>query len=286
MSSKFGEVLKRLRREAGFESAYSFYHKNGGRAIFGFNYSHYLYLEKGKSLPRHKILLLLGRILKLWAREQAMRDFILSYLESSLGPDVFHHFISPVIKALPSSRSLYPLGAAVKRDQELRTYNINQIQAYAIRASATNYWVFQIFSDDKGAQSAENLARTLDVSLKEIKKTLKEFSRVKLVKKTNKGHYCSPISGKVTVFPHPSPSSTHMPDYAKLKSYWYGKAKRKGGNVFYRPYLLRASESELTNYFPYLNQAVFGSGLYATHEAKPDSALFLVEGSVHKLFPF
>ena len=59
--SAFSEALLALRREAGFPSAYRFYHRNGGRRHFGFTYVHYLRLEKGAKAPRAEAF---GAILK------------------------------------------------------------------------------------------------------------------------------------------------------------------------------------------------------------------------------
>ena len=49
----FSEMLKKYRREAGFISAYSYYHDNGGKTVFRFSYRMYLLIEQGKILPPH-----------------------------------------------------------------------------------------------------------------------------------------------------------------------------------------------------------------------------------------
>ncbi|MBI3542241.1 MAG: hypothetical protein HY075_03065 [Deltaproteobacteria bacterium] len=54
--AKFAKALLARRKERGYPTAYSFYHKNGGRKTFDFSYHHYLLIEKGMRLPSQNSL--------------------------------------------------------------------------------------------------------------------------------------------------------------------------------------------------------------------------------------
>ena len=48
----FSQQLIKARTAAGFNTAYKFYHRNGGRRHFKFTFVHYARIERGLSLPR------------------------------------------------------------------------------------------------------------------------------------------------------------------------------------------------------------------------------------------
>ena len=56
MATLFSETLTRLRREAGFPTAYRFFHDNCGAKVLGMGYRKYLLMEQGKILPLFKHL--------------------------------------------------------------------------------------------------------------------------------------------------------------------------------------------------------------------------------------
>jgi hypothetical protein len=62
-------------------------------------------------------------------------------------------------------------------------------------------------------------------------------------------------------------------------------AERRGKLELYEPMILRASTGALKSYFPYLTQSVLGADIYASAQRGPDTALYLIETLVHRLFP-
>ena len=78
--SAFSEALLARGREAGFPSAYRFYHRNGGRRHFGLTYVHYLRLEKGAKAPRAEAFGAILKALRLAPPPTARARFSASYL--------------------------------------------------------------------------------------------------------------------------------------------------------------------------------------------------------------
>ena len=51
MTTIFSKALVQLRKDAGFATAYQFYHNNGGARVFKMSYRNYLIIEQGRTLP-------------------------------------------------------------------------------------------------------------------------------------------------------------------------------------------------------------------------------------------
>ena len=56
MGTKFSEMLVKLRKDAGFVTAYKFFYDNGGDKVLGMCYRKYLMMEQGRFLPQFKHL--------------------------------------------------------------------------------------------------------------------------------------------------------------------------------------------------------------------------------------
>ncbi|MBI4669741.1 MAG: hypothetical protein HY747_11285 [Elusimicrobia bacterium] len=282
---EFGRVLERLRKEAGYKTAYEFYHKNGGRLVFHCGFRQYLYLEQGKSLPKPKMLLALGRMLRLLTDDNSLRDFSLSHLKSLYGGDVYKTFFAPIL-AQPQGKSERPLGTAIQKAREQRVFNISGEQAKLITKSACHYWAFEVVSNDNGPFEAEKMAELLGYAKEEIEAALNEFAGLGLIKKIKGGAWISPHAGKIFAFPQKGKGLYAYDDCREFIKYWQEMAEKKGGAAFRRSIVFRASESQLMNYFPYLYQALVGAEMYSSMEKGPDTALFAIETTAKKLFPF
>ena len=101
--SAFSEALLSLRREAGFPSAYRFYHRNGGRRHFGFTYVHYLRLEKGAKAPRAEAFGAIIKALRLAPAAEGARLMFRAYLLDVLGsPEAYELIVGSVSAGVPT----------------------------------------------------------------------------------------------------------------------------------------------------------------------------------------
>lgn len=285
MFKEFAAVLTQYRREAGYSSGYAFYHQNGGAKVFSFGYSHYKNFEQGRSLPRPQGFGALARLLLLTQEETKLRQFLLVYLRSAWGEEMFRFFIAPYFREPRSQHQRHPLGAAIKKIWEIKNIPLSQKQSQALADSYGAYWTFLALSYDQKAWPAGELTRVLGLTKSECQKALKCLLNLKLLRQDKEGAYYCPHAGAIYVHPRLN-NQPHLPPHQeKLSAYWDRMEKERGGLIYRRTYSLRASEGELLNYLPYLTQAIHGIGIYSTLEPASDSALFVVEGLVRKMCP-
>ncbi|MBI2069184.1 MAG: hypothetical protein HYT79_01160 [Elusimicrobia bacterium] len=289
MPYEFGPVLRKLREGAGYSSAYAFYHTNGGRRLFGVNYNQYLNIEQGRSLPRAPVVTAVATILRLRHTEGALGRLMSAYLRSLFGGEGFRSVLAPLLKPPVESRSAHPLGKAIAKARAGRQLVLGPNQAQIIERSASHYWALQIFSEDMGSWTVQYLAALLGFSQAVIVKVLNDFYRWGLIKKEKDGRYTSAMGDKIVV--HPVRYDAKNPFVSKpnqsLGKHWDEMQRRKGGReIFRRVMTMRAAESELIQYIPYLAQATLGSEIYAVKEPKPDSAFYVVESRIRRIFRF
>ncbi|MBI2071086.1 MAG: hypothetical protein HYT79_10860 [Elusimicrobia bacterium] len=286
MTKDFANALIQFRREAGYLSGYAFYHKNGASKIFGFGYSQYKNFERGTSLPRPKGLAIVARLLLLGQEENKLRQFLLAYLKSSWGEETFRFLIAPSFVRPSESREKHPLGAAIKTLHETRRVNLSVEQSKLIRASPANYWVFETLTNDRRAWKADELAQLLGLGPAKTRQGLERLTAAGIFKKNKDGSFECPQAGASFMHPRSGKEFYVPPDYQTYEKYWNNMQKKKGAFMFKRFALTRVPENALLNYLPYLSQAINGIGIYSVFDPAPDSALFVVEGTVRKLCPF
>ena len=129
--SAFSEALLALRREAGFPSAYRFYHRNGGRRHFGFTYVHYLRLEKGAKAPRAAAFGAILKALRLAPAQDGARKMFQSYLLDVLGsPEAYELVVGGLSAAAPQiSPTLAEGGFDRLKREHLMHMNVEQFTA-------------------------------------------------------------------------------------------------------------------------------------------------------------
>ena len=105
MATIFSETLVKLRKAAGFPTAYRFYHDNGGAAALKVTYRNYLMMEQGHSLPVAVRLerLLIG--LRLLRATPESRELTLAWLKTMLGEELNSRLIEPLLAAPAPGRA-------------------------------------------------------------------------------------------------------------------------------------------------------------------------------------
>ncbi|MBI2069384.1 MAG: hypothetical protein HYT79_02180 [Elusimicrobia bacterium] len=288
MNDKFAKCLARLREEEGYTAAARFYKANGGRQVFGFSYNQYLNFEKAKSLPLPKTLIALTQMLRLKADLGKLRDFTLAYLESLWGKEILHSILLPAFQSASAPAGAGPMQQALKQAVDVKKVNLTQKQADVIRSSALTFWIYEVMVNDYEPWDTQRLKQILGFPEAQIAKAIEKLRQVGLVDRNKDGRFSSPLTGKFILLPRsPAPQSADVPGYAQLKKFSADiEVNKKPKIIFQRWLTVRASESELANFIPYLGHAVYGVDIYSTLKPKPDSGLFLVEASIKKMFDF
>jgi hypothetical protein len=282
--SAFSEALLALRHEAGYPSAYRFYHRNGGRRHFGFTYVHYLRLEKGAKAPRAEAFGAILKALRLAPAAEGARLMFRAYLLDVLGsPEAYELIVGSVSADVPTISPTHAEGGFDRLKRE-RLMHMSIEQFTAVAHDETSYWCSELLLNDNGSWSPKDVSGRLNCAPKEAADALDRLTKAKLLRATSPGRYKTRQPGKFWTFP--GRSKGMEPLLERVRGYWDAMAKRRGGPFGERLELVRASSSVMRQYMNALHRAVDEANLAATHAKGEDTGLFLIEGRVRRLLPF
>lgn len=277
----FSKQLIKARAAAGFDTAYKFYHRNGGRRHFKFTFVHYNRIEHGLSLPRPEGLQEIFLALRLMPTEAGSRELLVSYLRSQLGGGAAADYIlNPLFSGTGSNASSAGPMDWMKAHSSV---HLSPEEFSAMAASETAYWCSEALCNDSGAWKPEELAKKLGLEPKPVKAALESLKKSGIVLKTTGGSYKCRYQGKFFTFPGRLEGMGKALE--TVKSYWT-KAGAGGRDFFERVELIRAEDGAVSNYRLQLAQAMDGANAYATHSGSPESGFFLIETRIKKIRKF
>lgn len=283
MGTIFSETLTKLRKAAGFKTAYSFFYDNGGKSVFKISYRMYLFIEQGKRLPPFKNIGTYIFALRLAPRSYCAMELTAAWLKTTLGEDDFTQGLAPFLR-LPTGESISsPLHKTAERLLTQKKFYITPEQLKAIVKSGATSLCWTALSHDTGAWTAKALAEQMDLSLAVAKKTINELAAVKLLKRLKDGTYKCPLAGAMVEYPH---GSNLAPEIRNKFQALFGEMISSGEPLFIRRGVLRAALPEFSNCFPLLALNVSTAETYALTKKQKNSALFAVECKVTKIRDF
>lgn len=283
METIFSKQLVQLRKDAGFPTAYKFYHASGGKDVLNISYRKYLLIEQGKILP------VIGRLgtfmwgLKITHRTAKAHTFVSAWLKTMAGEDNFQDLIAPLIAVSADAPKLSYIHKALDKSLNAHKYCISMEQLKVIFANRDNHLCYIAISEDISAWTVKEFAARLKLSVSAAGKALREFSRAKLVKEIKKGVYKCPIAGMLKDFPH---QSTIPPVLLKKIEDYKSQLSSEGNRIYRGRITLRADEHDISGFIPAMDVNLTTATTYAVHEKTEHSALFVIEGSVTKLRNF
>lgn len=285
MDTPFSKTFARLRKEAGFSTAYQFFHKNGGQQVFQCTFPNYLRIEKGSHLPKPKRLPLLITLLRLPMDSRDLRALIESYLETWLGSrDLTDWFLQSFTTHDPAAAPPDPAHAALAKLTRHEARPISAAQYEALMSSAGAYWAFRVLSTSKDAYEIHELAALTGLRSAELRIGLSALRREILVERLRDGRWRSPLAGDFLLFPDSRLISAKTME--KVFRYNEAMVARKGALVDVRYCGLRADARAMEGFLPHFREAIRSVNAYAQSEKSEHSALFFVEGRVQRLLDF
>lgn len=281
-SKTFAMILRQVRREAGYATAYAFYHKNGGRAIFPFTYVHYLRLERAVSLPRPEWMPTLLFALRLPQHSTCVRELNIAYLKALLRTaPAYESVLAPLLAASPG-RGFSETSAALWRARQ--TVHMTPKQFLAVASDSVVYWCSEFILNDRGSFRVEDLASLTGASAAAVGAALAELRTTKLVKSVARGRWRSAKPGAIYSFPGRLPGLQKALD--RIAGYWEARARRDGGPVAWRMELVRASARRIAAYSGSLLESVDSAADLSTHDKGEDTGFFLVRAEIKKILPY
>jgi len=279
---RFASALARIRTEAGFKTAYAFFHKNGGRRVFPCTFPYYLRIERGQALPRPEWLPIFMTLLRIPPTDALWRQFIVDYLRDHFGTEeAFQSAVAPLLRPAEVSGMQQQ---TVRRLVSERAYHLTPEQFQTVISDDAAYWSFECLVNERGALTPAELARETGESEAKVKASLKRLAKAKLAKAVGGGRWKSPISGKFYVFPQGYPG--HEPDRLKRHVIVDRMTSRKGAWLFHANVVLRAEDASMRRSIGAFTDAMEGVSAYCVYEKGENTGLYQVETRTRRLLSF
>lgn len=280
----FSACLARRRLEAGYRSAYRFYHGNGGRRHFPFTYVHYMRIERGLKLPRPEWMDRFLSALRLTPGEAGCRELYLAYLKDMLKtPESFELILSPLLcrHAEPSS----PPGADAMRWMKAEhSFHLTPEQFAVLASDEATYWCSEALFNDRGSAAAEEIAAAFDLPVKNVRAGLKKLKGAGMARESSPGRFKSRWEGKFYTFP--GRVAGMEPALKAIEGFWENMYKKRGASVGERVELVRAEGGSVRNYLAVLSSALDSANSYATQTKGDNTGLYQIEARIRRLVPY
>ncbi len=283
MATVFSETLTRLRKEAGFPTAYRFFHDNGGAKFFSVSYRNYLMMEQGRNLPAPARLprLMLG--LRQPQGTPLASELVKAWLRTMTGDEIYADLVEPLFGAGISAPAGSPAEEALRRSIAEKKFHMTEAHILASAASFEAYKCFFVMEFDAGVWTAEAMARALRIKKAEAEKALKSFVKAGMARVEGRKGYRSKIAGMMVEYPAGPALPPGMMD--KLRGY-FKRLEAESRIEFATAGMLRADSDDLRGYFPMLKSSVEASYAFNTTVKTKKSAGFFVLGRVLRLWDF
>lgn len=283
MPTIFSETLVRLRAEAGFPTAYRFFHDNGGDKVLGLSYRRYLLIEQGKNLPLIDKLKKLVYALRLVPQSPSANALVVAWLQVMAGEENYRDLLHPVIAPRAESKGVSPLHKAIEKNLSDNMYHMTPEQLEAGLANFETYLCYQAMLSETGAWAVPDIAKALQLTEPKTRAALKTLAAAKIIKEVRKDVYKCPLASYTVVTPQLNIAGRGLRE--KIIEY-NRQLVASGRNEWRSTCVLRADAEIFKGYTPVLNLAVHTAGSYVVTRKTPKSALFLVEANVTKVRDF
>ncbi|MFC1521197.1 hypothetical protein ACFL6Y_02185 [Elusimicrobiota bacterium] len=285
MKTPFSKVFMRLRKDAGFETAYQFFHKNGGAKVFKCSFQNYLKIEDGTHLPKPERLQLLYACMRSPLKSHDLKEFIKAYLETWFkSADLAKWIVNSLQDAIKDDAVSDPGTMALNKLSQQNKVHISIEEHKVIHKNPASYWCFTMLSNSKDPLKTEDFTTATHIPRKEIESALKELCKHKIIKCVKNDEYISRLIGANISLP----TRVLQDPSVKGKSSQYHEMmlKKRGSMIGGHITSGRVDLDKLNNLLPHLAAATKNLKAYTTSEKKDRSAYVLVQAVMYKLFDY
>lgn len=281
MATTFSESLVALRKQAGFPTAYRFYHDNGGQPVLTFSYRKYLLFEQGEALPAPEVLRRLSVALKLIPLSPQAGQLAASWLKTMAGDEAYGFVFEPFISIKTDAPGLSPVHKAMGKF--IKKHPITVDQAVLILSTYDHYRSFILLIHASAPWSCEAFAKTAGLKKEAASRILSGFAKAGLLKKIKNDSYKALGENVILELPRAEMMPPGLND--RMRGY-QAQMISSGALAWRRLNVLRADAVELAAFYPVLSLSMSAASAYETGEKTKNSAVFAVESRVVKLFDF
>ena len=278
----FSKALTTLRLEAGFQTPYAYYHRNGGRHVFPFSFPYYLKLERGKHLPRPDWLPIMLSLLRIPPTDELYRKFVIDFLRDQfVTEENFQSMVAPLLRT-PAVKKYDQ--QTVKRLLSEQVYHLTPVQYNAVISDAATYWAFECLVNDRGSFSTAEISETTGLPVGQIEAGIKKLIAQKLVKKAAKGRYKSPLAAMFYMFPRAFPG--FIEGRKKVAKHIDDMVARRGTTLHEHGIMIRAEEGALRRAVAAFQDAMEAATAYSVYEKTESSGIFFLQTHIRKALDF
>ena len=281
----FSKLFTRLRKAAGFDTAYSFFHGNGGRKVLQCTFSNYLRIEQGETLPPPRRLPVLASLLRLPLKPQELRALVEAYLESWAESADVAEWLARALRAAPAHElPPDPFRQALHQVVRRSVRPVTTTEYAAIIQDRAAYWCYRALAGSKLAHASAELAVSLGLPEREVRRGLEVLREAGFAKREKDGSYRNRHEGRFLLFPDPSVLPADLVE--RPLAFNRDMARRKGELLMVRHCGTRVDLDRFEGFLPFFRDAVRSAQAYAVAEPSPRSALVFVEGRVYKALDY
>lgn len=280
MPTPFSESLVKLRKAAGFPTAYRFFHDNGGQPVLKITYRKYLLWEQGKVLPPIGAITRLAPALRLIPRSGTLGGLTAAWLRTMAGDETYGSLLKPMISLSEETAGLPPMHSAMGHALRGKKCPVTVAQASASLESFDHHKAFLFVTKDEGEWTAERLAASAGLTKKAAAAVCADFVKAGILKKLKGNSFSCPMANALLEFPRPE---LLPPGYVDRIGGFQKKLMDQGRNVWLRCGFIRADRDALTGYIPIIDMSVLTAHAYESAEG---GALFALEGRIVKVSEF
>lgn len=175
------DTLIQIRTELGFETAKAFYRHLEARGALEFNYAHYMKIEGGKALPSPAMISAIGAALDPSRSDRLTLAYCATVFQGKR-----HLFKIPAPEATPAKPASTPASPTSREPGDgatlIRQQYLTEAQVAALCRSSVHYSLFLVLTLARGAVAPDRLATLLERPLPEIRDTLSELAKARLVR--------------------------------------------------------------------------------------------------------
>lgn len=286
--SQYSDLLQKFRREAGHDSGRSFYKAAGGKPALKCTYQQYLNIEAGRSVPKAAVFYAAAVHLRLWKDPDRSGAYCRAYMEACLGGGEPYEFLlrSLAPSRQPGSSQTSPLRKAMQRDLQGRLAPLTPEQSALIKRDPSVYWTYHVLAGDSGYWDAAGIARLFGFPAGKVRAALEALGAAGLAQKDRRGWWSPYRERHVQHSVQPAPRAPHEVAAAMERTGRLWDAAGSREPLFKHYIFLRASESQLREYYPYLAMTLDGLEVYDTLEKGADTSFVAVEASAYRLKRF
>jgi hypothetical protein len=281
---RLGRFITKQRRERGYETAYGFFHKNGGAKYFGFTYAHYLQIEKGLRIPGRKGIVALMPLLLGPGVPERRQELVMLYLKAALDWDPAFDCAFPAQAREGSANDKKPedqLLSQLLNERVSSAPRMSLEQFQAIASGPDTLWVYNWLHNTGYTETPQQIADALKIPLPKVTGALESLAAHGLLQRKGDAYFSPNFATDLL-----DPPKIAREQYLWLSEQSLKRSREKGNVAFHAYFNMAAGDEALTERIQsFLREAMMKAYACRPRQSAENASLVGVESRVLLLVP-